>query len=508
MNETHLKAWLPRMAGNPTVSPPSDNSTLGLIRSLYRPLLRSALRWPMASAGRCATIRYVSAPEPPPTLPKSLLVFYGLPMSAYLLMTLPVAMWLMKFATDTLLIAPAAIGGIYAAARIWDAISDPMVGYLSDRTRSSLGRRRSWIFASVIPLGATYVMLWSPPASLDPLMVIGWIAAALILWETASTAFYIPYNALGLEITTDYHERTRLFAWRQMIVTLGFGGALGFIYLMRTAGDQRAMAFEVSLYVGILVAVVIALCAWRTPESKSHQGRGGEGLLASFRDVAQNPHARLLFFIFGIESLGMGIVSTLSAFIMDDLIGRIDLIEALLATWMIPQFLFVPLWIRYSRRFGKKRLWLFGMACVSLGFAGQFFLTAGDWQLVFGCVLLIGTGTSVSQVIGPSIQADVVDWDELQSGQRKEGAYAAVWNFIRKAGSAGAAGLGGLALSLGGYDPAADVQTEQVKDAIRSTAGIFPAVTFLIGMAAFSRFSLNEAEHAEVLEQIRVRNAD
>ncbi len=423
-------------------------------------------------------------------------------------MTLPVAMWLMKFATDNLLIAPAAMGGIFALARVWDAISDPLAGYLSDRTRSPLGRRRSWLLGSVIPLAATFVMLWSPPASLTGVLTVVWLATALILWETASTAFYIPYNALGLELTTDYHERTRLFAWRQMIMTSGFAGALTFIYLMRTAEDARTMGFEMSLVVGVMVGGVIVLCALRTPEPANHQGRGGEGLLASFRDVARNPHALLLFVVFGMDSFGMGIVSTLSAYIMDDLVGRVDLLEALLAAWMVPQFIFVPLWIRYSRRIGKKRLWLLGMAFLSLGFAGMFFLTEGAWIRVFLCVLLIGTGTSISSVIGPSIQADVIDYDELQSGQRKEGAYAAVWNFIRKAGAAAAAGIGGVALTLGGYDPAAEVQSDEVKEAIRYTAGILPAVVFAIGIYVFSRFSLNEAEHADVIARIRSRDRD
>jgi len=450
----------------------------------------------------------VSAPAASSSLPRSLLVFYGLPMSAYIMMTLPVAMWLMKFATDSLLIAPALMGGVYALARVWDAISDPMAGYLSDRTNSSLGRRRSWLFGSVIPLAATYVMLWTPPESLGGVLVVVWVGTALILWETASTAFYIPYNALGFELTTDYHERTRLFAWRQMIMTVGFGGALSVIYLMRTAEDDRAMAFDASLAVGLIVGGVVALCALRTPEPQGHQGRGGDGLVASFRDVARNPHARILFFVFGLDSFGMGIVSTLSAYIMDDLVGRVDLIEALLATWMIPQFLFVPLWIRYSKRIGKKRLWLCGMGCLALGFVGQFFLTEGAWMLVFVCVLLIGTGTSVAAVIGSSIQADVIDYDELQSGQRKEGAYAAVWNFIRKAGGAGAAAIGGVALTLGGYDPAAEVQPETVKDAIRFTAGILPATVFLVGIYVFSRFSLNEAEHADVVAQIRARDGE
>ena len=426
-------------------------------------------------------------------------------MSAFLMMSLPVAMWLMKFATDTLLIAPAAMGAIYAAARVWDAVSDPMAGYLSDRTRSPLGRRRSWLFASVVPLAATFVMLWTPPSDYVGTAAVVWVAVALILWETASTAFYIPYNALGLEMAADYHERTRLFAWRQMLTTVGFASALGFIFLLRTASEPRAAAFGTSLGVGLFVAVVIFVCALRTPEPAHHQGRGGVGLIASFVDVGRNPHALMLFFIFGIESFGMGIVGTLSAFIMDDLVGRIDLLEALLAAWMIPQFLLVPFWIHLSKRVGKRRLWLYGMASVACGFAGQFFLAEGRWVQVFVCVLLIGSGSSISQVIGPSIQADVVDYDELQSGQRKEGAYAAVWNFVRKAGGAAAAGVGGVALSLGGYDASAEIQSESVKDAIRYTAGILPATCFVIGILVFSRFSLGEAEHAEVVARIRER---
>ena len=154
---------------------------------------------------------------------------------------------------------------------------------------------------------------------------------------------------------------------------------------------------------------------------------------------------------------------------------------------------------------GKKRLWLFGMVCTAFGFIGQFFLTDGAWMLVFLCVLLIGIGTSISQVISPSIQADIIDYDELKSGQRKEGAYAAVWNFMRKAGTAGAAAVGGVALSLGSYDPSAEVQAESVRDAIRISAGIIPAVVYIVGITAFARFSLNESEHAAVVAEIRER---
>ena len=441
-----------------------------------------------------------------PKLSRSLLVFYGLPMAAFLAVSMPISIWLMKFATDELLVPPAAMGTIFLVARIWDAISDPLAGYLSDRTRSRLGRRRSWLIACVVPFALTLVMLWAPPAVLDGTMLILWIGAALILWETAATAFWIPYNALGLELTSDHHERTRLFAWRQILSTVGFAASLSLVYLIRTAAEPRETAFATSVGLGLVFGILVVLCTLRISESQQSQGRGGTGLVASFRDVAANPHALILFFLLGIEAFGMGIVATLAAYIMDDLVRRPDLLEMLLAAWMIPQFLLVPFWIQLSARFGKKALWMFGLGCMVVGFAGQFFLAENAWPLVFGCVLLLGTGGSIANVVGPSIQADVVDYDEMMTGQRKEGAYTAVWNFIRKAGSALAAGVGGIVLSATGYDPAAEMQSEAVQDGIRYTVGIAPACIYLVALIVMKRFSLDEAEHAKVIARIRERS--
>ena len=441
-------------------------------------------------------------------LPRALLVSYGLPMGGYLAMSLPVGMWLMKHATDTLLIAPAAMGAIFAAARVWDAISDPLAGYLSDRTRSRLGRRRSWLVYSVVPLAITYVMLWSPPSVLEGVWLVAWVFAAMLLWETASTAFYIPYSALGIELSNDYHERTRLFAWRQMLTTLGYGVSLGLLYVLRTAEAPRQAALTTSASTGIALALLILVCAARTPEPVSHVDRGGTGLWASFRDVARNPHALRLFVVYGVDAFGLGIVATLAPYLLDDVVGRVDLLETFLACWMVPQFLLVPLWIRASRRFGKKSLWLGAMAIVSVGFGAQYFAGEDSVGLVIACVIAIGIGSSVSSVIGPSMQADCVDYDEWISGERKEGAYAAIWNFIRKAGSAGAAAIGGLALSLGGYDATAELQNETTRQAIRLTAAILPALLFGLGLLALSGFSLNEQEHAEIGARLRERRSD
>ena len=105
---------------------------------------------------------------------------YGAPTVGAGYMYLLVGLYVMKFSTDVLLIAPAVMGVIFSISRVWDAISDPLVGYLSDRTVGSFGRRRTWMAASVIPIGAAFVMVFSPPADLSEAALIGWMAVAVI----------------------------------------------------------------------------------------------------------------------------------------------------------------------------------------------------------------------------------------------------------------------------------------------------------------------------------------
>ena len=118
---------------------------------------------------------------------------------------------------------------------------------------------------------------------------------------------------------------------------------------------------------------------------------------------------------------------------------------------------------------------------------------------------IVAAGIGIGSIVVPSILADIIDYDELQTGERKEGVYTVAWNFIRGAGGGLAIGVGGLLLQWAGYDGEAQVQTKTVITTILVIAGGFPAAGYAIGMILFSRFSLNEAEHADVLAELRRR---
>ncbi len=146
------------------------------------------------------------------------------------------------------------------------------------------------------------------------------------------------------------------------------------------------------------------------------------------------------------------------------------------------------------------------MAAMSLGFGGLFFLGEGDGWLMAALGAVAGTGGSCGSVVGPSIKADVIDFDEYQTGERKEGAYFAVWNFVRKSAVGVTAMLTGFVLQFSGFVPNVD-QNEQTQLAIRALFGLFPGSCYLIGTFLFARFSLNEEEHTRIRAELDNRAA-
>jgi GPH family glycoside/pentoside/hexuronide:cation symporter len=425
---------------------------------------------------------------------------FSFPAVAFGIMSLLFGTYLMKFATDVLLIAPAAMGSIIAGSRLWDAVSDPLAGYLSDRTRSRFGRRRIWMFAAAVPMALGLFAIWSPPLSLGPAALIVWMAVALVFYETASTAFWVPHGAAGMELTPNHHERTRLWGWRQMI---GVGGMLlGLVSLqfMHTADDKRMVAFVISGVAAVSVAAVVLWSTWRLPERADYQGRGGTSPVESLLDVFRNPHSRLVLVIYGIETFGAASVGMLVPYLVEYVVPMKEQLVPLLLTYTVPQFLFVPLWMRLSRTVGKKRLWLASMATTSVAFLA--FLPIQTPGLpIYLVAFLLGAAGGIGAVVGPSINADIIDYDEYTTGERKEGSYLAVWNLVRKSAGSAIAFVTGWVLQGVGFEPNVE-QSEAAKFAIRALFCLLPATCYAIGTVLLLRFRLGEAEHAEIRAEL------
>lgn len=432
---------------------------------------------------------------------------YSTPRIGFGVMGLLFGTYLMKFSTDVLLIAPAAMGSLIAASRLWDAVSDPMAGYLSDRTQSRLGRRRSWMFYAAIPMGLGLVMIWSPPGFAEGIGLVAWMGVALLVYETASTAFFVPHSAIGVELTPNYHERTRLYGYSHMIGAIGSVLGLISLYFMDHAEDKRSFAVLLSIVAGFSVTGLVLWSTRVLPERVDYQGRGGTNVFAAFWDVFRNPHARLLLIVFAIETFGAASVGMLVPYLLEYVISDMKgLMVPILLVYTIPQFIFTPFWMRMAKIFGKKRLWTFAMWLNAFTFIGYFFALDNEpmiWTLSF----ILGFAGGCGAVVAPSIKADVIDYDEYLTDERKEGAYLAVWNLIRKSAASVTALITGFALQLSGFEPNV-VQSETTQFTMRAVFALLPGGCYIIGALLFMTFSFNEKEHGEVREILTRRSIE
>ena len=436
-------------------------------------------------------------PDPAERLPLQSIVVYSLPAGAVHFTWMLTAVYLLKFTTDVLLVGPAVMGLLYGLSRLWDAVSDPIAGHLSDRTTSWLGRRRAWLLAAALPTALGFAMLWSPPGGLSGAALVVWLGAGVFVYFTGTTIFAVPHESLAAELSTSYHERTRIFGVRTAVSQSGSLLALGGIHLLVTADEPRRVAAELAGLAAVALVLTTLIAVARVRERPEYQGRGGANLRSAFRDVLSNPHAGLLLFVFFVENFGTAILSVLIPFAMEYVLDMKGLTTTFIALYFVPALLFIPVWIRLSATFGKKRLWLFSMSMMTIAFSALFFVEPGDVAFVCVLGLIAGVGGGCGQVVGPSIQADIIDYDELRTGERKEGAYFAVWNFVRKAATGVATMISGFLLAGVGFEPNA-VQSEGARLGLQLLFSLVPGLCYLVGTLAFLRFRLDQTEHAAI----------
>jgi GPH family glycoside/pentoside/hexuronide:cation symporter len=441
------------------------------------------------------------------------LVNFSAPMVPGYLLYMMVVVVYMNFATDVLLLTPGVIGTVFFAAKIWDAVSDPIIGYLSDRTRSRWGRRKSWMYGAALPLMAMSVMLWSPPSSLSETSLLIWVIVSVLGFYTAFTVYSIPQMALGVELSRDPHERARVFAGRQIAMSLGMLGAFAIATPLIIGNPAaRENAASISLAAGLVLGLAILVCTYCLPPERSgyierdSADRGASNPAQATRDVLRNPHARLLLFVYFIEVFGIGATSAMTPYLLKYVINAADKVGIVFFFYTVPAVLSIPFWVAMGKRYERHKVWRFAMCLQAIGYGTIFFQEEGRLGLMIASSLINGFATACGQTLGYSIKGDVIDYDDLATGERKEGSYLAAWSLAAKMGTGLMIALSGWALQASGFIANVD-QTETVKWTIKAMTGGAPFVCILIGMMAFGRFSLDGREADRIREQIDARNA-
>ena len=441
------------------------------------------------------------SPKSSETISLITLIDYNIPTIGVGFMFFLVSLYLMKFATDILLISPVMMGFIFGLSRIWDAITDPLAGYLSDRTNFSMGRRRPWMMASAPFVCFSFIMIWYQPVELSVEFSSLWIAVAVLLFYSAMTAFNVPHHSLGAELSPNYHERTKVFGVRHMVWNCGSLLALLAMHQLIVGNNPKKDAFDIALIAGLITFALIIWTVFRTQERKEYQGRGEKNPITAFSDVLRNKHAVLLLVVFFIENLGFATIGILTPYVAEYVVLRPERTAIYILTYLVPCILSVPVWISLSKRIGKKKTWLISMVLTGFGFGGMFFLSAGADTLILLLAFVCGVGAGSGAAMAPSIQSDVIDYDEYLTGKRKEGTYFASWNLVFKTATGITFMITGFVLGASGFVPNQD-QTENAKFAILFLYALFPFCCYLIGGLILTRFSFNESAHQKIRQAL------
>ena len=448
-------------------------------------------------------------------VPLGTTIAYGMPGLGAGYMYLLMSLYVMKFSTDVLLIAPAVMGVIFSISRIWDAVSDPIAGYLSDRTTFKFGRRRTWMLISFIPISFGFLAVFSPPESMQGQSLDLWMMIAILSFYSAITLLNVPHMALGAELSEDYHERTRLFGVRHIGFTLGSILALVSMSLLISEennpnGDVRQLAGSLAFYAIGAMSLMIFFAVSKLKENPEFQNRVNKNPFKAFRDVWINPHAKILIIVLFIENLGGAVIGVLTLYVTQYIVEAPAWAPLIIFAYMLPSALSVPLWIPLSRRFGKIRLWVFSLAFTGISFGGIFiipFLDSITDRLIvmFLGAALGGMAAGCGGAIGPSVKGDVIDYDEYLTGERKEGSYFAALNFVFKSATGIMLLVTGFVLQFSGFIPN-QPQTMEVKIALISLYGLVPLVFYSLGAyLLYKKFKFGEKEHAAIKQQIQER---
>ena len=421
-----------------------------------------------------------------------------------------VPFWYLFFLTDVARLNPAIAGLTVLIGGVWDAINDPLVGMLSDRTRSRWGRRRPYLLFGAIPFGFTFALLWIVPPIQNQVLLALYFAFIYMLFDTAFTFVGCPYTALTPEMTLDHDERTVLTTYRMSVsIIAGLVAAVGFALVLDAFPGDKATAFRT---MGIICGVIFVPSTWvafiGARERDDFQAAPTPSPVEGLRFLLRNREWRFTVTMSLLSWIPVDIASAVFAYYLIYWV-RVDATEASLVQGIIlaSAALCLPLIVWMSRRWEKRTSFIVSMASWAVVMIGLFLVPPGARLLAYLAAVLVGPGVSAAHVLPTAMDADVLDVDELASGRRQEGIYAGFGVFVRKLSTKLVlAGIGPL-LALSGYVENAAEQPAAALLAIRIAISAVPAVVLTAGAAVAWFYPLNRARHREIqLELARRRS--
>lgn len=412
-------------------------------------------------------------------------------------------------------------GVVFLIAKIWDAITDYLMGRISDKTVCKFGKRRIYMLIGSIPFGLSLILLWIVPTTDAQTLKMIYYTLVYMLFCTCWTIVYVPYNTLSANMTQDYDTRTSLTSYRIVLANIGilFGAAIfsllaegkeSVFYGITQNQSQAYLLAGVSF--GVLSCGCMLLCTFNVKERFFGNNDNTYGFFITLKQFFKLKEFRYGMVLYLLSMLGFDIIMGIYMFYVSDSLNFGGGFESMLfvALPLVCAMLSAPLWTYISKKKGKNFAYNFSAATTTATFILTLFIPQQNALALAIVSAVAGACMSGIQIIPLAILPDVVDIDNKVNGVRREGAFFGLTSFIYKLANGVGIGLVGVVLGLCGYIEGAgsyiDVaenftQPDSALLAIRIILAFIPGIIFLISIifstkCRFTKENLNEAVEA------------
>jgi GPH family glycoside/pentoside/hexuronide:cation symporter len=417
------------------------------------------------------------------------------------------------FLTDVASLPPLNAAWAVGISRLWDAVNDPLFGLLSDNIRTRWGRRRVLLLFGAVPLGISFMLMWVVPP-FEQLGLTIYYTFAYIVFDTAFTIVHVGYNALTPEMTSDYDERSSLNGYRMAFSIAGTLGAIIFATVLSwSITDTRQLYLILGIGLGFASMIPPLIVFAITRERPSDELPRPSSLGAALKQSLSN---RPFIMVMGLYLLSWTTVSIIAAVLIyfaSYYLGVPGQANYFVLAAQGAAILFIPLIVWLSRRLDKRRAFIIG----SLSFVTVMLAISAVRPEQLGMAYLLaalaGFGIATAYVVPWSMVPDVVEYDEVRTGQRREGSYYAFASFFQKLATGIALWGMGLALAATGYitpQPSAPppVQPQEAINAIRLFTGPIPTVLLFLAILFAWKYPITRESHQATLKELASRQGD
>jgi len=418
--------------------------------------------------------------------------------------------FMLFYCTNVLGIPPAMAGFALLIPRLLDALTDPLMGALSDRTRSVLGRRRVYLLIGAPLLAVSFASVFFVDASLPLAVRVGLLMLLFFASNMAFTIYEVPYSAMAAEMTTDYRERINLTGYKMMAARAGIIIALFVGPLIFRSRENLAEGFQLmGLCAGIFILLTGLYGFISTKDAPRIDTVAHRfSLKAEYLAIIQNRPFGMLWLTFLFQNLAIGASATTLIYFLI-YVMQLDPAASgpFLAVGGIAAAVATPVWVYMARALGKRRAYFLALGGAALMAGLIAFISPGMGTILFVLLAIAGAVDAGTQLNPNSMVPATVEADELRTGERREGALFGAWGFGRKLGMTFGAFLVSLALAWVGFQPAVAelVQPDGAILGIRLIYAALPCGLWLSAMLMLTRYDLGEAEFNAIKAQLEAR---